>query len=408
MRISVIGLGKLGLPFASLLAKAGHRVVGLDLNIKRLEDIRSFRIESEPEVASLVRDELNRNLIITSDWKSALNKSEISFVIVPTPSGEDGKFKNDYVIESILHVLEYVDLRDHIVCIVSTVMPGTCAKVLTPLIEQNQRVRDLNIELAYSPEFIALGTIVKNMKNPDMILIGENQAWVGDKLISVLTSVSKNSPKICRMSPTSAELAKLAVNTFVTSKISYANMIAEIADALDDVDKYQVLDAVGSDSRVGGKYLRPGLGFGGPCFPRDNRAIGSLADSLGVGAELAKATEAINLRQPHIQLTKVIRKIGAEPRKILFLGLSYKPGSYVTEESQALQIAALLSEKGNLVHVHDPLATLPAELLNDGGLRQIPQLLELQTYDYIVLAVDWPDYELVKSTVESNRLIRIS
>ncbi len=407
MRVTVIGLGKLGLPFAALIAKAGHEVVGLDLNTKRIDEIKSLEIESEPQVSSLVQSALNQNLRITTDWRLALANSEISFIIVPTPSGEDGRFKNDFIVDALSLLLEAVDFPKHIVCIVSTVMPGSCEKLFIPIIEGHEKCSDLGLELAYSPEFIALGTIVKNMENPDLILVGEKQSWVGDKLIALLTSVSKNSPKICRMSLTSAELAKISINTFVTSKISYANMIAEIADSLESVNKFDVLEAVGSDSRVGNKYLRPGLGFGGPCFPRDNRAIGALADSLGLKAELAEGTELINSRQPYIQVKKIIKKIGELPRRVLFLGLSYKPGSYVTEESQALMIATLLARMNHIVHVHDPLATLPTQFLMETGMLQVKVLGDLGDYEFIVLAVDWPEYEFIKSTIRDERLLQI-
>jgi UDPglucose 6-dehydrogenase len=407
MNVTVIGLGKLGLPFAALIAKSGHEVFGLDINTKRINEIESLEIEPEPQVSSLVQATLNHNFKITTDWKLALSNSEISFIILPTPSDIDGRFKNDFVVDALLRLLEFIDVREHIVCIVSTVMPGSCEKVFAPIIEGHEKYQNLDLELAYSPEFIALGTIVKNMENPDLILVGERQSWVGDKLISLLTSVSKNSPKICRMSLTSAELAKISINTFVTSKISYANMIAEIGESLEDVNKFDVLEAVGSDSRVGSKYLRPGLGFGGPCFPRDNRAIAALASSLGLRAELAEATELINARQPHFQASRIIKKIGEQTRRVLFLGLSYKPGSYVTEESQALMIATLLARKNHIVHVHDPLASLPTQLLMERGMLQIKELVNLDYYEFIVLAVDWPEYESIKSNIRSERLIQI-
>ena len=407
MKVSVIGLGKLGLPFAALIARAGHEVRGFDLSLERIKNIVSFQIESEPQVLDLVKSQLNQNLEVTSNWNVALVDSEISFVIVPTPSGEDFAYSNYHIIEVLLQILDSLTNKNHIICIVSTVMPGTCENVLLPLIINHPKYGNLNVKLAYSPEFIALGTIVKNMENPDLILIGESEALVGNKIVELLSSISQNSPKICRMSLSSAELAKISINTFVTSKISYANMIAEIADSLEGANKYDVLKAVGSDSRVGAKYLMPGLGFGGPCFPRDNRALSAFANSLGIKAELADATEIINLRQPSLQVAKVVQKLGKEPKRLLFLGLSYKSGSYVIEESQALMIAILLARKNHKVHVHDPLAKLPAELLIETGFLQIRELKEISSYDSVIIAVDWPEYESIKLSVEADRLITI-
>jgi UDPglucose 6-dehydrogenase len=184
-------------------------------------------------------------------------------------------------------------------------------------------------------------------------------------------------------------------------------MIAEISDSLEGANKYDVLNAVGSDSRVGEKYLMPGLGFGGPCFPRDNRALSAFAKSLGVNAELADATEIINLRQPANQSAKIIQKLGEKPKSLLFLGLSYKPGSYVIEESQALMIATLLARKNHTVHVHDPLAKLPTQLLTETGLIQIGDLELICSYDFVIIAVNWPEYESIKLSVKADRLITI-
>ncbi len=157
-------------------------------------------------------------------------------------------------------------------------------------------VRDCEgVTVSYSPEFIAQGAIVWGLQNPDLILIGEGSSVAGDLLEDIYTRVAKRTrPKVCRMSAESAEIAKLSINCFVTTKISFANMIGDIADRSAGADKNDILKCVGADSRIGDKYLKPGYGYGGPCFPRDNRALAGHAQAVGVDAMIPLSTDSYN------------------------------------------------------------------------------------------------------------------
>jgi UDPglucose 6-dehydrogenase len=406
---AVVGLGKLGLPYAALLANSGIKVNGLDLNQERIEQISNLNLEPEPLLSDLVRENLGRNLLITQDWEFALKDTNASFIIVPTPSANNDLFSNEYVLEAVTRVANITKFNSqpHVIVIVSTVMPTTCDEKVVPLIKEiyGEDNYGAKISLIYSPEFIALGTIVKNMEKPDMILIGESDAWAGDLFSLIQGKIARNQPPILRMSFSSAELTKLFINTYVTSKISFANMVAEISQEVENANVGIILEALGLDSRIGGKYLKAGLGYGGPCFPRDTRALNSFSKLKGVDATLVRATDEINRRQPLLWISRIERLIqNANQGKIAILGLSYKPGSFITDESQAVQIANLLARRGFSVGVHDPLVEINSNLGLDPRIHSITDLNSLDEFDLLVVAVPWPEYEIINTT---RKLLRI-
>jgi UDPglucose 6-dehydrogenase len=231
-------------------------------------------------------------------------------------------------------------------------MPGSCGGEILNAIEQYSGKRvGRDVGLCYNPEFIALGSVIKNMEYPDMCLIGEFDQRSGKILEEVYKNVVKNKPRYMRMNLINAELTKLAVNTYVTTKISYANMIADVCEKISGADGFVVCQAIGMDSRIGGKYLSPGQAFGGPCFPRDNEAFISLAHSLGANAELASATKKIN----DYQIDKLIHRIMSlsSGGGVGFIGASYKPNTPVIEESATVKAIDRLLEKVHVVYVYD-------------------------------------------------------
>jgi UDPglucose 6-dehydrogenase len=412
LKIAVIGLGKLGLPFALLLAHAGHKVTGLDLSQSRLLQIKENNLEPEPDVAELVSTVESQNFQVSSDWKEVLTDTEVSFIVVPTPSDESGMFTNKFLIEALQEIGRAASClaSRHAVCVVSTVMPGSCDTELSDVLlnEISSVENRANISLTYSPEFIALGSIVKNMRYPDLILLGEKEDWAGDLVLSATSSICLNDPYTQRMSRSSAEITKIAINTYVTSKISYANMIAEIADKTKGANKFEILDAIGRDSRIGTKYLKPGLGFGGPCFPRDNRALATYASKLGVNASMAHATQEINLRQPDVWISRIEKAISSvgTGKKVLLLGMSYKPGSFVVEESQAISITSRLAELGYLVSAHDPLANLEVAF-SGSNVEILSEIPSHDEFDLVVKLVDWEDYQDYVAMVPDSKLMQV-
>jgi UDPglucose 6-dehydrogenase len=209
--------------------------------------------------------------------------------------------------------------------------------------------------LCYNPEFIALGSVIQDMSNPDMLLIGESDPRTGAILEDLYHTVCRNRPPVARMNFVNAELAKISVNTYVTTKISYANMLAEVCEQVPGADSEVVAAALGLDTRIGRKYLKGASGYGGPCFPRDNAAFARFADINSVDATLAKATDQVNRRQV-TRLRKRIVEATPAGETVGILGLSYKPDTEVIEESQGLMLAAGLADDGYRVVVYDPAA----------------------------------------------------
>jgi UDPglucose 6-dehydrogenase len=374
------------------LAKAGYSVSGVDLSIDRIHDILNLRIEPEPKVDEYLKDVLGSTLKVSSNFVDHVEESEVSFLIVPTPSNKKGKFINDYLEDAIKNIIQATKIKNHLICIVSTVMPGTCDYLFNSFIPTNLNNSATNFQIVYSPEFVALGTVIENMQFPDMILIGANNEISVKILEPILKSIVNNNPVVKTMSLASAELAKISVNTFVTAKISYANMIAELAEEIPGANKYDILDALGADSRISAKYLKPGLGFGGPCFPRDNKAFTLIGDSLNIKTELASATYAINLRQPKIIAERINFKFLKKNTQITVLGLAYKPGSFVTEESQAVMLVKELSKFWSKINVHDPLVKGDNIFLGQDNVLTINTTSSIKNSDLVVIAVNWPEY----------------
>ena len=358
MKLSIIGLGKLGAPMSAVMAHKGHTVVGVDVNPAYVAAIQQGHAPvNEPGLADMIQANRAR-LSATTDCEEAILATEVTFIIVPTPSGPDGRFSMRFVMSVAERIGAALRRKKgwHLVVLSSTVMPGSTGGQLLPLLEDVSGKRcGEDFGLCYNPEFIALGSVIRDMLNPDMILVGESDARSGDLLESLYQGVCESHPRIQRMNYVNAELTKLSVNTFVTTKISYANMLAQVCETLPGADVDVVTSAIGCDSRIGQKYLKGALGYGGPCFPRDNVAFSALARANGVPALLAEATDQLNRRQVP-RLAGLILSQLPEGGTVGILGLAYKPDTDVIEESQGLELAKRLQAAGVSVVVYDPAA----------------------------------------------------
>lgn len=343
----------------AVFAKKGFDVIGLDLNSDYVDAInRGIAPVAEPQLQEFITENRCR-IRATTDTNEAIAHSDVTFIIVPTPSGQDRFFKNDYVIAALKNIGSAIKNKSnyHNVIVTSTVMPGSTGGVLKETLElaSGRKVGD-NLGLCYNPEFIALGTVVRDMLFPDMILIGESDVRAGNQLEEIYRASTESNPEFQRMNWVNAELCKIAVNTYVTTKISYANMIADMCDHLPGADSDVVTLALGADSRIGKKYIKGAIGYGGPCFPRDNKAFAALGDRLGVATDLAKATDSINDHQTQ-RLLRAVTSVSQPLRNVVtILGLSYKPNTPVTEESQGLSLARSLVALGYRVRASDPEA----------------------------------------------------
>jgi UDPglucose 6-dehydrogenase len=394
MRIAVVGLGKLGAPLAAVLASKGNDVLGIDINEGAVELLNEARAPvDEPGLQDLISGSRER-LSATTELATAAD-AEVSIILVPTPSDERGAFSNEYVLAAIDEIGRGLAEREgyHVVVVASTVMPGSCDAEIRPALESasGRRVGE-TLGLCYSPEFIALGSVIRDMLEPDMVLIGESDERAGQVLQDLHSGVVENDPPFRRMSLINAELTKIAVNTYVTMKISYANTLADLCERLPGADVEVVTGALGLDTRIGAKYLRGALSYGGPCFPRDNKAFGVMARDLGTEPHLAEATDAVNLAQTE-RLARVVQSRLEPGSTVGILGLAYKPDTAVVEESPGIALAKLLASAGYEVRVYDPVGTEAALSVLGGTARACSSAAELLAQsDVAVITTPWPEF----------------
>ncbi|MCH7554009.1 MAG: UDP-glucose/GDP-mannose dehydrogenase family protein [Chloroflexi bacterium] len=396
--VSVIGLGKLGLPLAACYAAMGCRVIGVDINEAVVDGIN----RGEPHVVETNLAHMmtlgQGRLTATTDWSEAVGQTNISFIIVPTPSEPNGRFTAKYVIDSCRSIGEAARMKNsfHLVVVCSTVMPGTMEAEVRPALEKASRKRvGTGIGLCYSPRFIALGSVVQDFLNPDLVLIGEGDQRSGRTLEEFYGHVHENEPRIARMSFSSAELCKLAVNTFVTTKISFANMLTALCESLPGANVDDVTGALGLDTRIGPKTLKGGIGYGGPCFPRDNVALTQLGRELDVPVSIPAATDEINRGQVS-RIQALVQRYAPPNGTVGILGLAYKPHTNVVEESQGLQLARNVAASGGLrVVAYDPLAMEQAGSSgNNFGVELAPSMEACASQaDVLVLMTPWPEFQ---------------
>jgi UDPglucose 6-dehydrogenase len=406
--ISVCGLGKLGACMAATFAARGFPVVGIDVDPEKIRKINGgIPPVDEPLLADTIAAAKGR-LRATDDPTEAV-QTDVSFFIPPSPSLPDGSFSNEYLLKAmrpIAKAMREAGKKGHIFVSSSTTTPGAVDGVLIPMLEKETGWRcGSDFHVCYNPEFIALGNVVNGLLEPDMVLIGEGDPESGAALEKLYEKYTRNKPRIARMSIISAELTKISVNSYITMKISFTNQLRMIADRFPRADINTILDAIGTDTRIGKKYLRAGLSFGGPCFPRDNRLLAYAARQVGLEAPLAEASDKTN-ELTKSKLAEKVRGLVSSGGTVLILGVSYKPDTYITEESAGLHLAQELKRHGYRVLVHD----FAANQSNNPALAEFEILGELaglekrKDVDLAVVCCPWPQYANLKFSASTKIL----
>jgi len=399
-KLSVFGLGKLGACMAATFAQKGFEVLGMDINAGV---VRKFNAGEppvdEPLLAETIRQGRAR-LRASTNAKDAV-ATDASFFIVPTPSLPDGSFSNEFLMRAMQPLAQAVKAarkKNHLFVVSSTTTPGACRQVIIPMLEQQTGgVCGRDFGFCYNPEFIALGNVIRGLLEPDLVLIGESDARSGGLLEGLYKKYNTNRPRIARMSITSAELTKISVNSYITAKISFTNQLRMIAERYADTNIHQILDAIGADSRIGHKYLRAGLSYGGPCFPRDNRLVAYAAKEAGLSAPLAEATDAVN-EMAKDQLAQQALACTKPGDRVAVLGMSYRPNTYIVEESAGLHIAQSLKRHGCRVVVHDCASTPQnsPSLLEFEYLADAAKLKNQKRLKAVLICCPWDGYRKVK------------
>ena len=351
MKIGLIGAGRLGICLALLIEQEGYHVIASDVREDYINDLQNKKINStEPQVQELLEHSIN--LEFTTDNRKVIRESDVIFTLVQTPSLEDGS----YDVSAVWEVVE--DIKQEMSSIANypksfvvgcTTNPGDCDKFKDALPE--------SVDVYYNPEFIAQGSIVDDLRHADMVLLGGEGQHSG--ALEMMYYQIQNGFKVANvhtMSTRAAELTKIAVNCYLTTKITYANQVGQvmIRDGMEDEVK-TVLKAIGGDSRIGTKYLNYGFGFGGPCFPRDNRAFAAYASKAGVETPLGATTDKFNDEHTKFLKEYYVNK-NKDNRAYVFHYLTYKDGVDILTESRPYDLALSLLDDGYEVYCLDSTA----------------------------------------------------
>lgn len=346
--IGIIGAGRLGICTALILEKAGFDVVCYDVS-PWIRTAINNRVLPSPEkgVSAMLAEAKNIRAVETLQEILHL---DVFFCVVATPSLPDGSYNHEYVdavADEMLSSLSKGGVSQKLLNICCTTMPGYC-----DTLQKKFNDNDIPVNVCYNPEFIAQGDILHGFTHPDILLIGEANQACGDTLVSIYNTFVVGTPRVCRMTRTEAELTKIAINCFVTTKISFANTIGDVC-VEKGLNADRVLKAIGGDSRIGTKYLGWGHGYGGPCFPRDNRALCLYTKAQGVQNQIGEATDSTNKTHLEFLATKLKALVKDSGKHLLFRDMAYKPGTIILEESQNLALALKMDLEGYQVFIQE-------------------------------------------------------
>lgn len=346
-KVSVIGIGRLGLSFALLVNSKGYDVCGCDVNEEYITSLEKKTFNSnEPCINEMLE---NSSMTFTTNSTDAFEFSSTIFLFVPTPSKENGAYDHQYIEQVITELESYPKLRHKTIVIGCTVMPKYCQAL-------QDRLHKYYITVLYNPEFISQGNIIYGLKNADIVLTGGR---IPRFVYDIYTAIMDRTPNFKVLSLTGAEIAKISINCFLTMKIAYANMIGEIAiNSGEGVNVYDILKTIGSDTRIGEKYLSYGFSAGGVCFPRDQKALGVHAKEVGINTTFTNDIDVENKR--HAEFLKEYW-MKANPNKnvpFVFSYLGYKKGVDILTESYQFKLCMDLLKEGYKVDVPKGTAML--------------------------------------------------
>jgi UDPglucose 6-dehydrogenase len=393
-RLSVIGTGYLGATHAVCMVELGYEVIGLDVDQAKIDSLRSGKIPFfEPGLPELLGKHIDSGkLRFTTDYAEVAAFADVHFVCVGTPQ-KKGQYAADmtYVESAFRSLAPHLD-RKVLVVGKSTVPAGTAVQMAAVLAED---APNKEVELAWNPEFLREGFAVEDTLRPDRLVFGVHSDWAEQTLRSAFEPVIKAGTPVIVTDFATAELVKVAANSFLATKISFINAMAEVCEAT-GADVTQLADAIGHDARIGRRFLNAGLGFGGGCLPKDIRAFIARAGELGVDQAVSflRDVDEINLRRRARTIELGLDLLDGSYRgaKVAVLGAAFKPNSDDVRDSPALDVAAGVGRRGATVQVFDPEA-------NESARRLHPELsyansLEdaVDGVDLVMLLTEWQQF----------------
>lgn len=395
----MIGSGYVGLVSATCLAAIGHEVTCVDLDEEKIR-LLSDGVSPiyEPGIEKLIRQNQNHNRIsFTTDLQEALKTADVAFIAVGTPEGEDGSADLKYV-EQVAHSIGKMANKDLLVIVKSTVPVGSCERVEAIINKELQRRSvNLDIPVASNPEFLKEGNAISDFMKPDRIIVGLDKNRGRDKIDDLYHPFTNDDPsKLIVMERRASELVKYGSNCMLATRVSFMNELARLCEPL-GVNIDQVRIGMGTDPRIGKKFLYAGPGFGGSCFPKDVNAMIKISQQNGVELNVLQASIGANEKQKDYAFQKIKRYFNdLKGKHIAIWGLSFKPGTDDVRETPSKHIINKLLESGATITAHDPQAieTFAKEFGPHQNLNYRTDHYEaLEKADAVVLVTDWTDYK---------------
>ena len=414
MRITIIGTGYVGLVTGACFAEMGNKVICVDQDKAKIERLKSGIIPIfEPGLKLMVNESYQKGVLaFTTSLVEGINESEIVFIAVGTPQNEDGSADLTHVLKVAKEIGEKMN-HPLIVVDKSTVPVGTADKVRAAIQSAlDRRNEDIEFDVVSNPEFLKEGSAIKDFMQPDRVVIGSENESSTNALKALYRPFTINRERFIQMDIKSAEMTKYAANAFLATKISFMNEMSNICERV-GADVNMVRMGIGSDNRIGYKFIYPGCGYGGSCFPKDIKALGNTAENNGYTANILQAVEKVNTQQKRVLVQKITGKFGEDLNGKCFAvwGLSFKPGTDDMREAASIIIINGLLDKGATIKAYDPKAMKEAEnhyFKKQSNISYCKDKYEaLDGADALVLITEWkefrsPDFDRISSLLNQS------
>ena len=415
MKVGIVGSGYVGLVAAACFAEMGNNVVCVDIDDKKINKLKQGEIPIyEPGLADLViGNQKKNNLTFTTNIIDTLAVSEVIFIAVGTPMGDDGSADLKYVLQVAQSIGE--NMTKHLVVVDKSTVPVGTADLVTQTIQKalDLRKSDLTFAVVSNPEFLKEGAAIKDFMHPDRVVVGADNDDAMSLMRNLYSPFTLSNDRFIGMDVRSAEMTKYAANAMLATKISFINEIANICEKV-GADVNHVRTGIGSDKRIGYQFIYPGCGYGGSCFPKDVQALINIANNHGYNAELISSVESVNKAQKKVLFSKLTSQLGTnlKGKKVAVWGLSFKPETDDMREAPSINLIKSVVAAGGTVNAYDPKAIREAKFYLKGV--EVNYLEDkysaLEGVDALILVTEWkefrsPDFELIKDKMKGNIFI---
>ena len=423
MKIGIVGLGFVGLTFASVLANKGYNVIGVDSDKIKIKNIKSGKSPFyEPQLDNILKNALTKKLILSENIEEIVNECDFIFLTLGTTIDKNGNINLKIILKVSKKIGELLLKlkKKPIIIIKSTVVPGTTSNKIKKILEKksNKKVGE-GFGLITNPEFLREGKAVHDTLNPHLIVIGSNEKQDSKKLEKFYKKIHNEKISIILTNNTTAEIIKYANNSFLATKISFINNISNLCQTLPGTNVDEVAKAIGIDPRIGNQFLNAGPGYGGSCLPKDIQALIACQKTLGVESTLLNAVHQTNILQIK-KIVELIKKtlVNLKNKRITILGLSFKEESDDIRESRSIKLIEMLLKEQSTIIVHDPKAIKNTKLIFGDKITYNEKVEDaLNNSDCIVLMTPWKQYSKLqkidlrkmrkKNIIDTRRILNI-